>query len=187
MPDLKGSGMPKPKVNYQGNFDGLCGPYAITNALAHIDPTQKPKAIFRAACSAISRSRWPTALFEGVRLDELPKMIRASMSELDPALKVSVSYPFWRSIPTSNAEYWAKFDEIFDDETVACAIIGLTLPGQHWAVVIKEDDGFKIIDSDRDKPKRRMIRGRIHAGERRPKPKWMAIDRRELIVFRREI
>lgn len=166
----------------QGKLDGLCGPYAIVNALGHMGSRKKPDEIFQNACAAVSRNRWPALLWEGTTFGDLKKMIAACVSDIDG---VSVNYPFWRSAPTSNSAYWQEFDEIFEDEDALCGIIGLTRPSDHWLVVCRGGARLTFLDSDPTKSVKRVERSSLYAGERGPREKDWVIDRRELVVFRR--
>lgn len=174
--------MSRPKLSYQGELDGLCGPYAITNALMHIGHRGDREDIFRTACSAISRNRWPELLWAGTTFGDLKKMIGSCMEVVEG---VEVKYPFWRAAPVSNAAYWQDFDVIFDDEDAVCGIVGITRPSYHWLVVTKDGGRVVFLDSDPHGPVRRVNRASLYAGERGPRAKKWVIDRRELVVFRR--
>lgn len=177
--------MAKAQGSYQGELDGLCGPYAITNALTYLGHKDEPEAVFQAACSAISRSRWPKVLWDGTTFGDLKKMIGACMQGVDPKIGAEASYPFWKSTPTSNKDYWVEFDAIFADEDVVCGIVRLTRPWKHWLVILKDGGRITFLDSDPHEPTRRINRPSIYAGDRGPKSKKWVIDRRDLVVFRR--
>jgi len=64
------SGVP----NYQGKLDGLCGMYALSNALEVCGVEDYEKA-WDVACEAIPSDRWPQVLWEGTTFDDLNVMI----------------------------------------------------------------------------------------------------------------
>lgn len=170
------------KSSRQGQLDGLCGPYAIKNALTYLGHESERADVFQTACSAVSRSRWPALLWEGTTFGDLKKMIRVCMGAVEG---VEVRYPFWRTAPLSNAAYWQYFDAIFDDEDVVCGIVGITRPSYHWLVIIKDGGRIVFLDSDAHWPSKRVNRTSLHAVERGPRSKTWVIDRSELVVFRR--
>jgi hypothetical protein len=75
--------MPK----HQGELDGLCGPYAIANALEHCGLDGfKPETVFQSACSALSRRRWPGVLWKGATFVDLQRMIKRCQRDI-PAMR----------------------------------------------------------------------------------------------------
>ena len=83
---------------YQGELDGLCGMYAIVNALEECGETCSEK-IFESACSAIARNRWPSVLWKGTTFDDMQKMVKKCLPE---GGQIKVSYPFRNNLPASN-------------------------------------------------------------------------------------
>lgn len=177
--------MTRSKPRAQGALDGLCGPYAIVNALMHIGHRGDPAELFQTACSAVSARRWPELLWEGTWFGDLKKMLAACMRKFDGPIGVKVSYPFWRTPPTTNDGYWIEFDRVFDDEDVLCGIVGITRPSDHWLVIARDGQRIVFYDSEPLKPMKRVNRTSLYAGVRGPKTKKWVIDRRELVVFRR--
>lgn len=177
---MRGADMP----SFQGELDGLCGPYAIVNAFEECGLADDGEAIFKACCKALSAARWPALMWEGTSFGDLQRMIRACLDDPDIATHVEVSYPFSRDPPTTNDDYWWRFDEVFSDETAVCAIIGITQPRLHW--IVAGWDGGRVIffDSDARTPRHRKNRASLFAGKRREKPHQWLIERHELIVFR---
>jgi hypothetical protein len=174
--------MPK----YQGELDGLCGPYAIANALEACGLKGHYEAMFQTACEALARSRWPALLWDGTGYGDLQRMIRACLSSPHNSKAVTVSYPFQHKPPSTNRDYWTQFDALFAEPAVRCAIIGLTQPRAHWVVVTRDSgDGgrLRFTDSDARNPGPRKNRTSLFAGERRQRPTQWLIDRKELAVF----
>lgn len=171
--------MPK----YQGEYDGLCGPYAIVNAFEHCQ-YPNTELIFKTACSAFPKSRWPDLLWKGTTFEDMKKMLNTCKKELQFSPEIIVGYPFEKSTPQTNKEYWLRFDELFENESVKCAIIGQTKPSLHWIVASRSTQNRIIFsDSTVNQPFIQKNRSSIHAGKTRRNLKQWLIDRRELITF----
>lgn len=168
--------------SYQGELDGLCGPYAIANAFEIIGYDDR-QSIFRTACSALAQRRWPQTLWDGTTIGDMKLMISACRKQLQDTDHLVVRYPFLKVPPQTNKAYWERFDEIFDDEFAACGIIGLTHPSYHWIVVGRDGGRLAFCDTSPHRPYVRKNRSSLFAGERRQQPSQWLIDRRELIVF----
>lgn len=165
-------------------MDGLCGVYAIINALSVTSDEVDGEAILRVACSALPKSRWPDVLWKGTTIFDLQKMIRRCLEEL----KISdtrVSYPYIRNTPSTNERYWAGFDEAFETGAARCAIMGTTSPDMHWIVAGPNGGHIEFMDSTIGRPFTRKRRSSLFAGERRQKKNQWLLDRRELILFER--
>jgi hypothetical protein len=170
--------------NYQGQLDGLCGPYAIVNAFQHCG-IDRPGEIFETACAALAPRRWPKVLWNGTTIGDLKRMVKLCRESFADAAAVKTSYPFVRNTPTSNKEYWESFDRLFVDRpNTCCMILGLSRPSMHWIVAYRET-GTRInfVDTDPYQPFQRKNRTMLHAGSRNGHPKKWIIDRRDLILF----
>ncbi len=168
---------------YQGELDGLCGPYAIVNALAFCGLVECEDRIFETACLRMGSKRWPSLLWEGTTFADLQRMTRACLDNELNSIGVSVSYPFSRLVPASNKDYWKRFDEIFDDESVWCAIIGMMKPSAHWIVAYRDGQRIAFVDSTPMKSDVRKNRSSIHAGSRPTKATQWLIERDEFAAF----
>lgn len=171
--------------NYQGQLDGLCGPYAIVNAFEHCG-YEESETIFKAACEASATRRWPALLWEGTTFGDLKKMVSNCRKAIGGAPELKVSYPFVSKIPPSPAEYWKRFDALFAERPNACCmIVGLTRPSSHWIVAYREGRGTRItfVDTDPHKPYQRKNRSMLHPGVRNGHPKKWIIEKSELILF----
>lgn len=175
---------------YQGNLDGLCGPYAIVNAFDRcgINETWLGQDLFNIACSAIDG--WPHVLWEGTSFAELKTMIRACRKALTKAygkagydFHLEVKYPFEGTRrPRSNKEYWERFDKMFSRSDVMCGILGIEDPGEHWIAFENGKHKLTVFDSDADREKSRIRKKDIHAGKCMRR-RWL-VNREELAVFR---
>lgn len=173
-------------ARYQGEFDGLCGMYAIANAYEQCGYGDHCDQLFQIACSALALRRWPQVLWDGTSFGDMQRMIAACNRDIAENYEetIDVQYPFFRNTPNTNAAYWQRFDDIFHNEDVYCGIIGLTHPWQHW-VVISRDTKKRVwfVDSDVGEPEYRKNLSSLYAGERRRLQTQWRLDRRELIVF----
>lgn len=166
--------------SYQGEFDGLCGPYAIVNALEVCGCDHQKETIFKLACEAISRQRWPKVLWDGTTFGDMQRMIKVCLKNIN---HIEAHYPFMHRVPKSNDIYWEKFDAIFNDQSALCGIIGLTKPSEHWIVVSRNGNRIDFTDSTAGQPYLRKNRTSLIAGLRRKKSSQWLIDRKELIIF----
>lgn len=169
---------------YQGELDGLCGPYAVANAfeLCGVEDTQRA---FELACASLPARRWPKTLWEGTTFNDLKRMIRHCRNELEDAAHIRASYPFEKKVPRTNDEYWKAFDGLFQAKpNICCMIIGLTRPSAHW-IVASRDSQKRIVFSDTDphNPFQRKNRSSLFAGSRNGNPNKWIIDRSELIIL----
>ncbi|MDP9734522.1 UNVERIFIED_ORG: hypothetical protein QE446_004665 [Rhizobium sp. SORGH_AS260] len=171
---------------FQGNLDGLCGPYAIVNALAYCGMSGREEEMFIAACSSPSIRRWPNLLWEGTTFGDLQRMLTMCLSLPGARDTVRVFYPFLQFVPTTNADFWISFDEFFAEEDTRCVILRMTKPSHHWIVAFREPGSTRIsfLDSDPFKPSLRKNRTNIFAGDRRHRATQWLIDRRDVIVFK---
>ena len=172
---------------YQGEFDGLCGMYAIANAYDICGYGDTCSKLFEIACAALAHRRWPSVLWEGTTLGDMRNMISKCQDEIEEQYdeKVAVKYPFLQRSPGTNEEYWNQFDTIFRNESVYCGIIGLTFPSSHWVVVARDSKRrVWFFDSDANAPEYRKDVATLFAGDRRRSRKQWRICRDELIVFR---
>ncbi|WP_347917474.1 hypothetical protein [Paracoccus marcusii] len=168
----------------QGHLDGLCGIYAIVNALTELGES-RPELLFATACQSLSPSRWPETLWEGTTLRDLEVMIKSCIEELNLD-GISVKYPFRSTQPTSDTAFWTRFEELFSDNgSNKCAIVGLEEPSLHWLVVKPSSGNMLFIDSDGLTTKSKVSRQEIYAGQRRSNGQKYRLNRKEVILFER--
>lgn len=164
----------------QGSLDGLCGIYAIYNALVVGCGWEGDEVIFKTACLALGKHRWPEVLWKGTTFADMQKMTKACI-DLEGRDRVRVRYPFSRRAPKSNAEYWQRFDEEVSES--ACAIVGVTEPSAHWIVAGWDKGHIQFLDSTAEGEFLRKRKSSLFAGERKQKPTQWLLDRRELIIL----
>lgn len=169
---------------YQGEYDGLCGMYAIANALMECG-VEGGEEIFRTACSALAHTRWPKVLWEGTSFGDMQKMILSCRRE-HRISNIESKYPFQKKYPKNNREYWNNFDEIFKREVAVCGIVCVEFPDSpilHWIVAKKDGSRVMFLDSDAKYPCIRKNKSSLYAGLRRRSPTQWRLLRRLLIVF----
>lgn len=167
----------------QGNLDGLCGMYAIVNAVSKFDKELVAEDIFSRLCKALPQSRWPEVLWDGTTLRDLEMMIKCLEDKLE-AKGIMVRYPFRTNQPTSDEKFWVKFDALFhENRSSKCAIVGLEEPALHWVVVEPRKKTLLFIDSDNTSSRRYIQRRQIYAGQRRNDGQKFRLDRKEVILF----
>ena len=174
---------------YQGELDGLCGPYAIVNAFILCGVSEEwleEQDIFNISCAAIKG--WPNVLWEGTTFGHMKKMLKACTTVVNEAyngagddFRVKIQYPFNKRIPKTNKEYWSRFHEIFPDDDVMCGILGMESPVYHWIAFDKKKT-LSVFDSAAKGGFRQIKLADIHAGVY--KKKKYVVNRQELIVFR---
>ena len=171
---------------YQGEFDGLCGMYAIANAYDICGYGETCEELFHVACGALAQQRWPRVLREGTSFGDMRKMLLACQAEVEKQYDelVEVRYPFLRKIPNSNQSYWQQLSSIFAHEKVHCCIVGREKPSPHWIVTYPDTERrFHFVDSTPRRSNFRKNRAQIHAGTRRRHKNQWRFDRQELIIF----
>ena len=166
---------------FQGSNDGLCGLYAISNALLACG-FEDHEAVLRAAVHGLSRSRWPDVLFDGTTYADMQKMTKSCRERLDID-RVDIRYPFKFDMPTTNQEYWDRFDNIFEDDDVRCAIMGVEEPSMHWIVASWDGGRVQFLDSTANRQFQRKNKSSLYAGERCERSGQWRLNPRELIVF----
>lgn len=167
---------------HQGALDGLCGPYAIANMFELLG-YDDPELFFQTACRTIAKRRWPEVLWDGTSLGDMQRMVKACLEILPKPDRVKASYPFIRSTPKTNSEYWKRFDTIFADSSVVCGIVGLRQPSDHWIVISPDGKRIMFWDTDPLKPVARKNVKSLFAGQRRQWPTQWLLERSELIVL----
>ena len=168
---------------YQGNLDGLCGPYAIANALELCGFSNED--YFQTACCGLADSRWPTTLWEGTTIGDLQRMISHCRNEHSELQRVNVKYPFQREPPRTNEAYWKRFHRIFDSDyyDVKCGIVGMVQPKLHWIVIRREGRTLEFVDSHPKDTEIRKYNKCLYAGIRAPSKNHWIFQRDELITF----
>ena len=175
---------------YQGNLDGLCGPYAIVNAFDRcgLNEGWLGQDLFNTACLAIDG--WPQILWKGTDWPQMRKMLKACTKALRKAYDeageeyhVEVKFPFSGvGRPKSDREYWLRFNELCSRDDVVCGILGLEHPYRHWVAFENNGRALSMFDSSARGGRWRTPKENIHAGRRNRKK--YRVNREELVLFR---
>lgn len=175
---------------YQGELDGLCGPYAIVNAYHRCGLKEDwvGQDLFNIACLAVDG--WPSILWEGTSFPQIRTMLAACQKALKKAygkggeeFHIEVDYPFsGKGKPKSNAEYWRRFENLLSCNDTLCGILGMENPHEHWIAFENGKKLLSLFDSDAKGDRWLIAKDDIHAG-RRYRRKYL-VNRRELVIFR---
>ena len=145
----------------QGDLDGLCGAYALVNAvtrLLHNRGFQRDDAnrLFQRLCRTLHRrQRMPQAVWRGTHIDDIDGMLRTVRRFVRDSFAVNlvVSQPFAENIPRKKDKFFRVLSGSFnliDERKVA--IIGLDRPGFHWTIATEVTArSFRLYDSGRSK------------------------------------
>jgi hypothetical protein len=167
---------------HQGQLDGLCGVYAISNAMEQCGVSE-PELAFRVACLATANKRWPDLLWEGTTFGDLKRMIRLVLDSPVNDIELKVRYPFAREVPVRNRSYWDAFDKAFEDTDAVCGIIGINQPSAHWVVVSRHRERLLFTDSAAGQPYELRDRDKLYAGARQRNADDWLVAKRELALF----
>lgn len=127
----------------QGTFDGLCGVYAIINAL---DPvgltgprTNLHRNLFRSIIKALPPKALAHAVVRGLETEQLISASRQGLRWLRHSHDIDVRVSRWRHRPTDKAEFIRDLSTLSGQPEHA-VILCFAKPGlQHWSVVAKID------------------------------------------------
>lgn len=175
----------------QGDLDGLCGIYAIVNAITHRIIQQRALAqlaadnLFRIALRAVPQEAFPDVLLDGIDHPNLlrvsQKMVRAFAK--DSGIVIRATAPYRNAEVDTVTEFFDYVSERHSNEFTAF-VFGIShydrksrRTGGHW-VAFKEfaPHGIKVLNNG----KSNFIRGtslRLESGRQR-------IDYRETIMFK---
>lgn len=136
-----GSGAPRAKPARQGDLDGLCGVYALINALELI--TAKPPGpafqvrLFVSLTGSLSAPKLRKALVDGLNGQEVVKAARKAFPEHKKALggRIEVSRPLRRQSFRTNAEFTAALNRLMEPGDTALIIHFATPRYAHWTAV----------------------------------------------------
>ncbi len=119
----------------QGDEDGFCGLYAITNALSLLFPRCMDEALRGDVFKTIAMntvSRWPDVVWDGTNVKDIRAMLDGAQAFLDErALRFVWEEPFARRRFDGFEEFARELKwRIAGD--AAFAIVGLSKPWAHW-------------------------------------------------------
>lgn len=190
------------ELSYQGSADGLCGMYAIVNALMNCcliedyPPASRRKRdktdlvadrILQRACLALDPDGWPSYLWSGTTFEELKVMIEACIKPVKK-LGVEVRYPFEDRNFKSIADFWDAMGEEFESPDIGGAIIRINNPHNHWLAIFLDGRRVYVLNSDAENTFDRMnvasLSARKSEATDTEKKKW-SVDRNDVALFYR--
>ena len=134
----------------QGDLDGLCGLYALLNAVSGADPTLRHvtrKAMFRDAMRWLHREgHMPGVLYNGLDIRLIVALFHAVIRSRRKGL--SLKRPFWSRRPADMDSFCSKLNELAGTpgQAVIIGIAGKTW--SHWTVLDEADRSWiKFRDS----------------------------------------
>lgn len=172
-PPLMVPGMPRRKPARQGDLDGLCGLYALINALELVAVKPPGPALqmrlFVSLTEALPAPRLRKALANGLDGKTLIKAARTAFPEHKKALGgvVKVSRPLRRQSFRTNADFTTTLTRLMTPGDVALIINFATPRYAHWTVVeavkhgslvLRDSLGTNSLSMDRYTVKRGLYR-----------------------------
>jgi hypothetical protein len=151
----------RPTPLQQGDLDGLCGAYALVNAVTrllhnkgfHRDDANR---LFQRLCRTLHRrQRMPQAVWRGTHIDDIDGMLRTVRRFVREnfAVTLVVSRPFDQGVPRKKDRFFRVLSKSFNSiDERKVAVIGLDRPGFHWTIATEVTErSFRLYDSGRSK------------------------------------
>jgi hypothetical protein len=157
----------------QGNLDGACGFYAITNAIHLLEPDLAPSDIFRAAWKNFLKDGDPMRIIDGTTRGNLKKILSRTISEINESYTLTNTdespYSFEFEIPYWYSEKSRERDDVLyilqsvNHRKGCVAIVGYSYAQSkngnnynHWTV-IRESDQEGIVTHDSSGEKKKIL------------------------------
>jgi hypothetical protein len=120
----------------QGDEDGLCGLYAIINALALLFPSKMDEEgrehVFKAIAKACKA--WPDILWNGTTVQDMRQMLHAARNCLIGAkIKFDWDQPFAKTPPLKTFDEFCRELRWRTEGDDAFGIVGISKPWEHWS------------------------------------------------------
>ncbi len=124
----------------QGDLDGLCGAYALVNAVTRLLHTKgfdrdHANRLFQRLCRTLHRrQRMPQAVWRGTHIDDIDGMLRTVRRFVREnfAATLVVSRPFDHGVPRKKDKFFRVLSQSFNSVGERkVAVIGLDRPGFH--------------------------------------------------------
>ena len=145
----------------QGDLDGLCGAYALVNAVTRLLHTKgfdrdHANRLFQRLCRTLHRrQRMPQAVWRGTHIDDIDGMLRTVRRFVREnfAATLVVSHPFDHGVPRKKDKFFRVLSKSFNSVGERrVAVIGLDRPGFHWTIATEVTArSFRLYDSGRSK------------------------------------
>ncbi len=176
------------KQFFQGHLDGLCGIYAVVNAVRLLFPRalddDKAEALFKQALLSIKRSL-PQAVWDGTDKPEMRRMINAACMFVskDTSFPGALDYrfPFRRGRFKRIDAFWEELDPMLAQDG-RVAILGFGEPDPHWTLVHRTTEKQLVLaDSSIYKT---LSRRRVTLAATPRKTQWILDPQETLLVTR---
>jgi hypothetical protein len=185
--------MPAQQYQRQGTLDGMCGHYAIVNALTECGVVQSECdqiAIFKCAYGVLPKEAiYKGAYFPGMK--KILKKIPHSKGLSKRWRRICISYPFKKNGFKAN-QYIGKLRSLLRQDSVHCAIICVQRADDdwddHWIVVKGSGGRLEFIDSVNQKGSDTISKNPSSLGVGRyvkgsSDNRWRLVNRRQVILF----
>lgn len=161
----------KVKPARQGQLDGACGFYAITNAIHLLEPELSPPEIFRSAWQNFLADGDPMRILDGTNRGSLKKILSRTINKINASYNLTdqhgnpyefkFSIPFWQSTKERSRDIIINTLKSACHKNGTVAIIGYEYSYSkqhdgyaHWTVIRDSDfDGIVTHDSSGEKRK----------------------------------
>ena len=133
-----------PSPLQQGDLDGLCGAYAVVNAVTRLlhdrgFTREDANRLFKRLCHALHRrQKMPQAVWRGTHIEDVDAMLQTVQRFVRESfdLRLVVSRPFAAETVKRRDRFFNVLSAAFNaDDRRKVAILGLDKPGFHWTNV----------------------------------------------------
>ena len=173
------------KPAHQGAFDGLCGLYAIVNAVERVGIIGRRSAFHRSLfvrlAKGISAEDMHRVIETGSDAGELAVVARRAFRTVlrDYDIKLSISRPFMRRKMTELPEFLTWLDAIASDRRHA-VIVNVVMPWvDHWTVLDRRNGQYLLVRDSNSLRSIDLARFRLRGGSYRIRiQQTLVIERR---------
>ncbi len=144
-----------PRARIQGNLDGLCGVYAVVNAIRNLAPTrlnsEEERELFRQLIVKLGEERrLEDALCNGMTVQPLGRLIDSASEFLQTNRGHRLSRQLaFRQAPEGLKLFWETTSAHLDDNGPGSVILGLGGMYDHWTCIgTMSESSITLIDSD---------------------------------------
>lgn len=123
----------------QGTLDGMCGVYAVINAINHVTQSfydhNKAERLFIKLVKK-NKKMFPEAMYAGTNFSMITTMSEQAIKRLS----IRLTYPFLKKKPKKISEYLNGIRKILKSNTAAAIVAvgpGLHVTDGHWTVITK--------------------------------------------------
>lgn len=133
----------------QGDLDGLCGVYALINAVEIIAPRPEEcvETLMKACIHALYiRNGTPFFFLQGIGMNEMIHLLRMVVR---PNFSIQYQRPFARNAGVTLGEFWRICRAFLDEDGRSVITVLAANNIQHWTVIASMSDHcLFLMDSD---------------------------------------